>query len=65
MGYSPWGHKESDTTERLSLHTAETVGWTGELALGIYFHECLECGQLWVGLSSPTVPRSRIINQTS
>ena len=20
MGYSPWGHKESDTTERLSLH---------------------------------------------
>ena len=29
------------------------VGWTGELALGIYFHECLECGQLWVGLSSP------------
>ena len=22
MGYSPWGHKESDTTERLSTHTA-------------------------------------------
>ena len=21
MGYSPWGHKESDTTERLSAHT--------------------------------------------
>ena len=21
MGYSPWGHKESDTTERLSMHT--------------------------------------------
>ena len=20
-GYSPWGHKESDTTERLSTHT--------------------------------------------
>ena len=20
MGYSPWGHKESDTTERLSIH---------------------------------------------
>ena len=20
-GYSPWGHKESDTTERLSIHT--------------------------------------------
>ena len=23
QGYSPWGHKESDTTERLSAHTAE------------------------------------------
>ena len=22
-GYSPWGHKESDTTERLSLHFKE------------------------------------------
>ena len=21
MGYSPWGHKESDTTERLMLHS--------------------------------------------
>ena len=20
VGYSPWGHKESDTTERLSIH---------------------------------------------
>ena len=20
VGYSPWGHKESDTTERLTLH---------------------------------------------
>ena len=23
MGYSPWGHKESDTTEQLSLSTTE------------------------------------------
>ena len=21
VGYSPWGHKESDTTERLNTHT--------------------------------------------
>ena len=21
VGYSPWGHKELDTTERLSMHT--------------------------------------------
>ena len=24
-GYSPWGHKESDTTEQLSINTAETT----------------------------------------
>ena len=24
-GYSPWGHKESDTTERISMHTAHTL----------------------------------------
>ena len=24
-GYSPWGHKESDTTERLSRHVPATV----------------------------------------
>ena len=23
MGYSPWGHKESDTTERLSTHAQD------------------------------------------
>ena len=21
MGYSPWGHKEADTTKQLSIHT--------------------------------------------
>ena len=25
MGYSPWGHKESDTTEGLSTHIRELV----------------------------------------
>ena len=24
-GYSPWGHKESDTTERLSAHTLSHI----------------------------------------
>ena len=24
VGYSPWGHKESDTTEQLSLHVTST-----------------------------------------
>ena len=25
MGYSPWGHKESDTTEQLTLFTSITA----------------------------------------
>ena len=25
MSYSPWGHKESDTTERLSTHTQFSI----------------------------------------
>ena len=28
MGYSPWGHKESDTTDRLILLLLPTVGGT-------------------------------------
>ena len=24
VGYSPWGHKESDTTERLHVHVQDT-----------------------------------------
>jgi len=26
VGYSPWGHKESNTTKRLSLHCNSPVG---------------------------------------
>ena len=25
MGYSPWGHKESDTTEHARIHARDTV----------------------------------------
>ena len=25
MGYSPWGHKESDTTERLSMQGGPSI----------------------------------------
>ena len=27
MGYSPWGHKESDTTERLTVKTWKRLRW--------------------------------------
>ena len=27
-GYSPWGHKELDTTERLSMHTCSLLNGT-------------------------------------
>ena len=26
MGYSPWGHKESDTTEHTHMHAGEVYG---------------------------------------
>ena len=28
-GYSPWDHKELDTTEQLSMSTSERSGWPG------------------------------------
>ena len=34
--YSPWGHKESDMTERLSLTQSETVTWS-------VFHDFASC----------------------
>ena len=27
MGYSPWGHKESDTTEQLNMQAYRTGFW--------------------------------------
>ena len=29
MGYHPWGHKESDTTERLTLDLEGGGAWEG------------------------------------
>ena len=37
MGYSPWGHKESDTTERLSTSTQ----YKGYLTIDIFSKELL------------------------
>ena len=43
--YSPWGRKESDTTEQLSLHAMELTGLgrgnSGE-------REALKCGVFWL-----------------
>ena len=27
IGYSPWGHQESDTTEQLTQHTDIRISW--------------------------------------
>ena len=35
MGYSPWGRKESDTTER--LHSLKTVGCSEKMTLTFFF----------------------------
>ena len=34
-GYGPWGWKESDTTERLTLHDAELGSWISEVLIGL------------------------------
>ena len=31
MGYNPWGHKELDTAERLTLSLPLALGWTEPL----------------------------------
>ena len=34
-GYVPWGWKESDTTERLTLHDEELGSWISEVLIGL------------------------------
>ena len=38
MGSSPWGHKKSDMTERLSLHTCISYGWCVDLRVTYSAH---------------------------
>ena len=33
VGYSPWGHKESDTTEQLHFTSLHTLPWAFQVAL--------------------------------
>ena len=47
MGYSPWGHKESDTTERLSMHSRTCAcNSTMVCILGVTIR--LQC-EHWIG----------------
>ena len=42
MGYSPWGHKESDTTERLTLREgSKPSGEPGSVILGCHKGRCV------------------------
>ena len=34
-GYSPWGHKESDTNEQLSMHEHALTAWNPHLAVSL------------------------------
>ena len=47
VGYSSWGHKESDTTERLTLET----GRVGEMGLGVLSLKYLILEMWWCGSS--------------
>ena len=41
VGYSPWGHKESDTTERLNLYIVESLCSSVEINIvnQLYFNK--------------------------
>ena len=47
MDYSPWGHKEWDMTERLSLTPQYVVAQPAQGALlqGLFLPSCRGCGQ--------------------
>ena len=47
-GYSPWGRKESDTTEQLSTHAP----WNATLALGCLGNSNIK-GKPVCGIASP------------
>ena len=57
MGYSPWGHKESDTTERLHslTHTVKGFGVVNKaevdifLELSCFFSDPMDVGNLISG----------------
>ena len=46
MGYSPWGHRESDKTERLSTHAHKPLKTNSHLTV-IYYHLTVSMGQKW------------------
>ena len=47
VGYSPWGRKESDTTERLHFHFSHQEGPCISLVLALNLHTC---AKRWVWL---------------
>ena len=50
MGYSPWGHKESDMTERLTLSVY--VNATLSIHPALYFPLCVHKSILCVSIAS-------------
>ena len=59
MGYNPWGHKESDTTERLhftSLHTVKSFSIVNEadvfLEFSRFFYDPMDVSNLTSGSSA-------------
>ena len=58
MGYSPWGLKEWDTTEQLSIHTVKSFGIVNKaeidvfLELSCFFYDPADAGNLISGSSA-------------
>ena len=65
MGCSPWGHKESDRTERLHFHFS--LSWTGEGNGNPLQCSCLENprGAWWAAVYGVAQSRSRLRRLTA
>ena len=72
MGYSPWGHKESDTTERLHslTHTVKGFGVVNKaevdvfLELSCFSNDLMDVGNLISGSSAFSKPSLNICKFT-
>ena len=57
VGYSPWGHIESDMTERLTLNTWQLYGYAIYLFI-YYVHICM-CSIHKIARFSSSLPKSQ------
>ena len=65
MGYSPWDHKESDTTDRLAHTHTHTHTHVSNSRLKQHINpssQCLTTTEVYCELLYPTTPKSQWLN---